>query len=123
MPRSGKRRESELLSKPKWNIIISIKTRKQIASLISTQASTLIVILKQTKLENNQTLLTSNKTLNSSLSLVSRLKKTMNCSNRRMLSLLFNKMKMKVKAKREKLKVKKMKKFLRLKPNLNYNTR
>ena len=114
MPRSWKRSVCEQLEKLNCSIIVNIRTSLTV-SLTNTRASTFHVILKQQLLNSNyQTRLISNKTLISSLIHVTRLKKTMNESKRRMLSLLNTKNTMTKKPKRKKLKKKKRKQLTRL---------
>ena len=112
MPRSGKRSVCEQLEKLNCSIIVNTSPT---ASLINTLASTFHVILKQQLLNSNyQTRLISNRTLTLSLIHAIRLKKTMNESKRRMLSLLNTKSTMTKKLKRKKLKKKKRKQLTRL---------
>ena len=114
MPKSGKKSVLERLRKLNCSIIVNIRTIPTVF-LINTQASTLIVILKQQQLNNNyQTRLNSNKTLTLSLNHVLRLKKTMNKNKRRMLSILNIKNTMKKKPKRKKLIEKKRKDLTRV---------
>ena len=101
MLKRGKKSVLEHLGKRNCSIIANIRTSPTVF-LINTRASTFLVILKLLLLNSNyQTRLNSSKILTLSLNHVLRLKKTMNESKRRMLSLLNTKSTMTKKPKRK----------------------
>ena len=116
MLKRGKKSVLEQLGKLNCSIIANIRTSPTVF-LISTRASTFLVILKLLLLNSNyQTRLNSSKILTLSLNHVLRLKKTMkkNKNKRRMLSILNIKNIMTKKRKRKKLIKKKRKDNTRL---------